>query len=198
VPTLCHAASRIIRLAQPPSASFLLQRSNKTGGRRSAAVGACWAAGASARPPRAQGAWSAEAGARLLALVAERGPRWQEIGAALGRMPEACRDRWRETRLGPARKSGAWAPDEEARLAELVPDALAAAAAARREGAAGGAGRGSARDGRIVLDDVNWAAVSAALGTRSPLQCAAKWYNKLSPSMVSRGAGRAPAPRNGR
>ncbi len=198
MPTQVSCASRIIRLAQPPSASFLLQRSNKTGGRRSAAVGACWAAGASARPSRAQGAWSAEAGARLLALVAERGPRWQEIGAALGRMPEACRDRWRETRLGPARKSGAWAPDEEARLAELVPDALAAAAAARREGAAGGAGRGSARDGRIVLDDVNWAAVSAALGTRSPLQCAAKWYNKLSPSMVSRGAGRAPAPRNGR
>lgn len=74
-----------------------------------------------------QGLWSEEESARLLALVAERGQRWQAIGAALGRMPEACRDRYRETRLGAARRSGKWAPEEEARLADIVPAALAAA-----------------------------------------------------------------------
>ena len=59
--------------------------------------------------------------------MAERGQRWQAIGAALARMPEACRDRFRETRLGAARRSGKWAPEEEARLADIVPAALAAA-----------------------------------------------------------------------
>lgn len=64
---------------------------------------------------------------RLLELVAEHGPRWQTIGAALGRMPEACRDRFRETRLGAERRSGKWTPEEEARLADIVPAAQAAA-----------------------------------------------------------------------
>ncbi len=76
---------------------------------------------------RAQGRWSEEETAWLLALVAERGLRWQSIGATLGRMPEACRDRHREAKLGSARRTGRWAPEEEARLAELVSDAMAAA-----------------------------------------------------------------------
>ena len=33
-------------------------------------------------------------------LVGERGRRWKEIGGALGRMPEACRDRWLSIRCG--------------------------------------------------------------------------------------------------
>ncbi len=48
--------------------------------------------------------------------------------------------------------------------------------------------RGTEHDGRVVLDDVNWVAISEKLGTRSPLQCLGKWYGKLSPSMVARGA----------
>ncbi len=36
--------------------------------------------------------------ARLAQLVAERGTKWKEIGAALGRMPDACKDRWKDIR----------------------------------------------------------------------------------------------------
>ncbi|KAK9840762.1 hypothetical protein WJX81_003109 [Elliptochloris bilobata] len=134
-----------------------------------------------------QGRWSEEDTTRLLALVAERGQRWQSIGTALGRMPEACRDRYRETRLGAARRSGRWTPEEEALLADIVPDALAGAQAARAAAPREGSSRGTEQDGRVVLDDINWAAVSERLGTRSPLQCMGKWYSKLSPSMVARG-----------
>ncbi len=45
-----------------------------------------------------QGRFSADEDIRLAQLVAERGNKWTEIGAALGRMPNACRDRWREIR----------------------------------------------------------------------------------------------------
>ena len=41
-----------------------------------------------------QGKWTAEEDERLLALVEERGRKWTEIGGAVGRMAEACRDRW--------------------------------------------------------------------------------------------------------
>lgn len=41
-----------------------------------------------------QGKWSTEEDEQLLRLVGERGRKWKEIGGAIGRMPEACRDRW--------------------------------------------------------------------------------------------------------
>ena len=46
------------------------------------------------------GAWSADEVSRLRSLVAGKGNRWAEIGGALGRLPEACRDRWKELRGG--------------------------------------------------------------------------------------------------
>lgn len=46
----------------------------------------------------AQGKWSAEDDERLRQLVAEKGSTWKEIAPALGRMPLACRDRWKEVR----------------------------------------------------------------------------------------------------
>lgn len=54
-------------------------------------------------PPSAsffQGKWSSGEDTRLMELVEEKGRRWKEIGGALGRMPEACRDRWLAIRCG--------------------------------------------------------------------------------------------------
>ena len=50
-----------------------------------------------------------------------------------------------------------------------------------------GEGRPKA-DGRIVLDDINWRAISQTVATRTPGQCMEKWYHSLAPSMVARGA----------
>ena len=47
-----------------------------------------------------QGKWTPEEDAQLLQLVSERGKKWKEIGGAVGRMPEACRDRWLMIRCG--------------------------------------------------------------------------------------------------
>ena len=57
---------------------------------------------------------------RLLELHAERGNRWKEIGAALGRLPETCRDKYRDLALAQARQTGKWSPEEEGKLNELV------------------------------------------------------------------------------
>jgi Myb-like DNA-binding domain len=56
--------------------------------------------------------------------VAEKGSRWKEIGGCLGRLPTACRDRWREVRLGDDRHRGKWTYEEEERLRMIVNECL--------------------------------------------------------------------------
>jgi hypothetical protein len=67
-----------------------------------------------------QGYWSKEEVERLKELHAQKGDRWKELGAALGRLPEAVRDKFKMLKLGDARRSGKWSPEEEAKLIELV------------------------------------------------------------------------------
>ena len=43
-------------------------------------------------------------------------------------------------------------------------------------------------DGRVVLDDLPWDAISRRHGSRDQDQCRRKWFQQLSPSMVDRGA----------
>ncbi|EFN59006.1 hypothetical protein CHLNCDRAFT_49822 [Chlorella variabilis] len=172
-------------------------------------VKSVWAAGSRLfHEGNYQGRWSSEEDAQLLQLVSEKGRRWKEIGGALGRMPETCRDRWLMVRLGEDRKRGRWEEDETERLRQAVHDYLAAKVAA--EGQAGGEGEVTLsmaditgavaepvvdEDGaaaftvsrRVVLDDIDWSVVSAAVGTRTNIQCLEKWYSQLSPSMVARG-----------
>ena len=42
-------------------------------------------------------------------------------------------------------------------------------------------------DGRVVLDDLPWDAISRRHGSRDQDQCRRKWFQQLSPSMVARG-----------
>ena len=137
-----------------------------------------------------RGAWSADDTARLLALVAARGTVWTSVGAALGRLPEACRDRWREARLGDAKAAGRWSDAEAAALDAAVRAHLrarAGAAAPAEPGALPPAGSSGASAARAPLDGVDWSAVSASVATRSPAQCMEKWYDQVSPSMAARG-----------
>jgi hypothetical protein len=173
-------------------------------------------------PHARRGAWAEADDAALRAAVAARGASaWKAVGAAVGRTGADAKDRWRELKLGAAKRSGRWAPEEEARLRAAVAQyvaakrgAAAAGGASGAEGAAGsgaaaaaaspaaaaapadldpalfagaGAAPGGAAPRRAVLDDVDWGAVSAAVGTRTHIQCLEKWYDQLAPSMVARG-----------
>ena len=78
-----------------------------------------------------QGKWTAEDVEKLKELHAAKGDRWVEMGASLGRLPEAVRDKFRTLKLGDARKAGAWTPEEEGKLTELVSNYLAKRPAVR-------------------------------------------------------------------
>lgn len=67
-----------------------------------------------------QGKWSKEEDEQLRQLVGEKGSKWAEISHSLGRLPEGCRDRWRELKLGDAKLNGRWNKDETEKLRSLV------------------------------------------------------------------------------
>ncbi|PSC75744.1 DNA-binding REB1 [Micractinium conductrix] len=164
-----------------------------------------------------QGKWTAEEDERLLALVEERGRKWTEIGGAVGRMAEACRDRWLVIRLGESRKKGRWDEAETEKLKKAVEEYQAAKAAAQSPGGGGGgeatttislaaiegavseaaaeeggdaaaaAERAAEMHRRTVLDDIDWNVVSQAVGSRSNVQCLEKWYAQLAPDMIDQG-----------
>eukprot|EP00890_Picochlorum_soloecismus_P002664 jgi/Picsp_1/3399/NSC_06237-R1_protein len=129
-----------------------------------------------------KGPWTADEDMSLRALVEARGTKWTTISATLERTPEACRFRWREIKLEPNKSSGTWGKDEEDRLREAVekygcPRSLQTPADEKAD----------IPDRRMLLDDINWEAVVAHVKTRSRVQCIAKWYLRLSPSMIDRG-----------
>eukprot|EP00884_Botryococcus_braunii_P003467 jgi/Botrbrau1/13120/Bobra.0187s0077.1 len=126
------------------------------------------------------GKWTEEDTQRLVTLVAERGRRWAEIGAALGRMPELCRDRYRYIKLGNKRKTGKWSEEEERRLREIVNTHLNLVKTCQEaEGIRGPTW--------VQLDGIDWEFVADVMETRNEVQCRKKWYLQLSESMVERG-----------
>jgi len=129
-----------------------------------------------------KGPWTADEDMSLRALVEARGTKWTTISATLERTPEACRFRWREIKIEPNKSSGTWSKDEENRLREAVekygcPRSLHTPSDDTAD----------IPDRRMLLDDINWEAVVAHVKTRSRVQCIAKWYLRLSPSMIDRG-----------
>lgn len=75
-----------------------------------------------------RGRWTVGEDNELARLCAEKEGQWSEIGKLLGRMPEDCRDRWRNyVKCGTNRASNKWAPEEEDRLKTVITEILEAA-----------------------------------------------------------------------
>lgn len=106
-----------------------------------------------------RGKWTKEEDAVLGELVRRKGAQWKAIGLDMERMPEDCRDRWRNyVKCGDRRRSNKWDLEEEEQLKNVVYQMI--------QNDPGG--------------DVNWTLVSEKMGgTRSRIQCRYKW-NKLS------------------
>ncbi|CCX15057.1 Similar to DNA-binding protein REB1; acc. no. Q05950 [Pyronema omphalodes CBS 100304] len=65
--------------------------------------------------------WTPEEDAELASLVAEKGNKWKDIGDALGRMGEDCRDRYRNyVKCGNNRGTDRWSEMEETLLRNTV------------------------------------------------------------------------------
>mmetsp|Transcript_19018 Transcript_19018/g.30752 ORF Transcript_19018/g.30752 Transcript_19018/m.30752 type:complete len:160 (+) Transcript_19018:901-1380(+) len=91
----------------------------------------------------------------LTRLVEEKGAKWKDIGAAMGRAGYACRDKWRMMRNNPT--SGEWSDHEVTRLKELVQEYFEAQQA--------GPGRGGAQASDVsrVFTSVSTAFTSSHL-----------------------------------
>lgn len=105
-----------------------------------------------------RGKWNSQDDELLTRLANTKQGNWKEIGSIMGRMPEDCRDRWRNyIKCGENRLMSRWSQEEEEKLKQIVSDMLT----------------------RLKLNTINWTLVSEAMnGTRSRIQCRYKW-NKL-------------------
>ncbi|CCK71545.1 Nsi1p KNAG_0H01320 [Huiozyma naganishii CBS 8797] len=141
-----------------------------------------------------RGKWTQDEDAELAKLCAEKEGQWSEVGKALGRMPEDCRDRWRNyIKCGSNRAANKWSETEEALLKKVISDMVEEAkiyqdrvdnglisAEVEDEQKAFRGPRGKKMSGKPNFKDViNWTVVSERMGgTRSRIQCRYKW-NKL-------------------
>nr|5EYB_A Chain A, DNA-binding protein reb1 [Schizosaccharomyces pombe 972h-]5EYB_B Chain B, DNA-binding protein reb1 [Schizosaccharomyces pombe 972h-] len=99
--------------------------------------------------------WSKEEDEELRKNVVEHGKCWTKIGRKMARMPNDCRDRWRDVvRFGDKLKRNAWSLEEETQLLQIVAEL---------------------RNREDLSSDINWTLVAQMLGTRTRLQCRYKF-----------------------
>lgn len=113
-----------------------------------------------------RGRWTDEQDELLRAAYAETPNKWVKIGEHVGRMPEDCRDRWRNHVSLESRHTDVWTQDEEQRLATAVRECL------------------SALESKLEValtrenedDYIAWPVVVKKMnGSRNRLQCSMKW-----------------------
>lgn len=138
----------------------------------------------------ARGTWTKEADERLKQAIAEKGKSWKAVGEMIERLPDDCRDRWRNYLINADnRNTEKWTNAEIKNLVMAVHDCMKVMRHARR------AEKERKYTGRDVPDSepdtdeeaeemklINWQAVSDRMGEngggRSRLQCSQK-YSKL-------------------
>lgn len=141
-----------------------------------------------------RGKWTAQEDRELARLCIEKEGQWSEIGKALGRMPEDCRDRWRNyVKCGSNRASNKWSLEEEELLKRVISEMLDEAQRSHQERESHEIVHDSDdededdkrgknmknNDKPSFKDAINWTVVSERMGgTRSRIQCRYKW-NKL-------------------
>lgn len=95
---------------------------------------------------------------------------WKQIGAAMNRMPEDCRDRWRNyIKCGDNRAAHMWSEEEETSLRNIVMDMI---------------NKENISEKPIKI---NWTLVSEQMnGVRSRIQCRYKWNKLLKRESLAR------------
>ncbi|GAB7352644.1 hypothetical protein MBLNU459_g3013t1 [Dothideomycetes sp. NU459] len=114
-----------------------------------------------------RGKWTEEQDDLLRDAHAERPNKWVYISGRVGRMPEDCRDRWRNhVAHGDARNTDVWTENEEFSLVKAIKECLDAL---KQKG-------GVEIDHENEDDYIAWQVVVQKMqGTRNRLQCSQKW-----------------------
>ena len=131
-----------------------------------------------------RGAWNPEEDELLKQAVVEKGKAWKEVGDALGRMPEDCRDRWRNYLVNSEhRNREQWTDAEVVNLCSAILECMKLMKEERmraREAGEDVPDCGTESDQEVDdMKHINWQAVSDRMGEhgggRSRLQCSFKW-----------------------
>ncbi|EPS45723.1 hypothetical protein H072_114 [Dactylellina haptotyla CBS 200.50] len=136
-----------------------------------------------------RGKWTAEQDEELRTLVAAKGTKWNIIGREINRMPEDCRDRWKNYLVcGEKRKRDQWSEEEEGKLTEILGQMLTVLVKHHEENETLvlTAKEGETEEDRVKRleeekdyhrDEIDWGIVSDRMGhTRSRMQCS--WKGK--------------------
>lgn len=133
-----------------------------------------------------RGKWESDEDDALRKAYELKPDRWKEIGAMVGRLPDDCRDRWRDyVMVSGVKNRDYWTEEEKNTLIRTVEDCLLAMERAKEE-------QEQAQDNQQTAvtpkkgktDDpeanLNWMVVSQKMGgTRSRIQCMAKWQQLI-------------------
>ncbi|KAI9797478.1 MAG: RNA polymerase I enhancer binding protein [Candelina submexicana] len=134
-----------------------------------------------------RGKWTPDEDELLEQAQNEKPNKWKEIGETIGRLPEDCRDRWRNyLKCGDKRKTDIWTEKEVIMLKDAVAECRESMRSAKAKQAKTPTikeGFGSFSVGPTEEDDedndvdlINWSVVSEKMGNiRSRLQCLYKW-----------------------
>ena len=131
-----------------------------------------------------RGTWNAEEDEMLKQAVVEKGKAWKDIGDSLGRMPEDCRDRWRNYLVNSEhRNREQWTDAEVVNLCSAILECMQLMKEDRmraREAGEDVPECGTESDQEVDdMKHINWQSVSDRMGEhgggRSRLQCSFKW-----------------------
>lgn len=131
-----------------------------------------------------RGTWSAEDDEMLKHAVAEKGKAWKEVGESLDRMPDDCRDRWRNYLINSEhRNREQWTNAEVVNLCSAILECMQLMKEDRmpaREEGEEVPERETESDQEVEdMKHINWQSVSDRMGEngggRSRLQCSSKW-----------------------
>ncbi|KAH0542106.1 hypothetical protein FGG08_003486 [Glutinoglossum americanum] len=124
-----------------------------------------------------RGQWTLEEDEELAVATKEHPQQWKTVGSLLNRMPEDCRDRWRNyLKCGEARNKDVWTEQEENRLKQHVREVIAALGKEKGNAPASGENVMSDEDVDKKASLINWTVISEKMGgTRSRIQCSYKW-----------------------
>eukprot|EP00003_Mantamonas_plastica_P011949 TRINITY_DN2193_c0_g1_i11.p1 TRINITY_DN2193_c0_g1~~TRINITY_DN2193_c0_g1_i11.p1 ORF type:complete len:556 (+),score=210.66 TRINITY_DN2193_c0_g1_i11:662-2329(+) len=114
--------------------------------------------------PGKTGKWSQDEVDKLAELVHTYGRKWVKISDEMDRLPSACRDKWRDTRV--SYKSGVWTPQEVKRLEEAVHIECT------KKGI----------DEKSTTKGLPWAKISRRMEDRSEEQCRHFWISRKKPN----------------
>jgi len=134
-----------------------------------------------------RGQWTPEEDAELLRVYKTHPQRWKQIGQAIGRFPEDCRDRYRNyVKCGSAQKKDVWDAAETRQFKDIVNNHLAelrndVSRSKKKRRLSNSAVGANEEDLEQLID---WDVVSDRMGRqRSRLQCRNKW-EKLKEAKV--------------